>query len=83
MKMTDEDFAKRIRIKKLEEELRNLKEETGISSSSEEYDYNGTPMIRIHGKFKPFSLSVKKAKAVIELINDLNEFISKNDTKDD
>src|SRR5690349_13886914 len=79
--MNDETEDLRNRLKELEEENRKLREgqQPGRSSaiSTRIAMYKGHPVISFEGPFRPFSLGVRKASAIMEKIDDLMAFVEK------
>ena len=73
----------RRRLANLEQENRQLKEAAAQPGRSQSIttrvaEYKGHPVITIEGPFRPFSLGVRKAAAIVEKIDDLVAFVEKH-----
>jgi len=73
------------RLRELEEENARLKQNQEIKSgvSVVEGNYKGRPILTFYGTFKPFTLGIKKLKAIKESWAEIEEFLKRHKEDDE
>lgn len=73
--MSDNGGLKDKKIRELEGEIAQLKGEVVIT----EGDFKGSPILKFFGPFRPFSLGVRKCRAILKSIDKIMAFVKKYD----
>ena len=70
------------RLRDLERENARLRQKAGDQKiTAREEDYKGHPILTFEGPFRPFSLGLKKLRAVAACPGEVQAFLSKHSSK--
>jgi hypothetical protein len=85
----DREEEMRARLEELERENERLKSKLAagpdakIPSSATISLYQGKPVIRFAGSFKPFGFGLQKAKVILNHLEDIKFFVENNERRGD